>query len=58
LFNQIRSLVLNSKLSNILSIIEDLESEVNSINPDAIETPMDEESIEIRRIFAERAEEE
>lgn len=58
LFNQIKNSVLNPKIANLLSIIEDLESEVNSVNPDEIHTPMDEESIEIRRIFAEGAEEE
>ncbi|MDP3027521.1 MAG: winged helix-turn-helix domain-containing protein [Nanoarchaeota archaeon] len=58
MFNQIRSMVLNSKLFNVLSIIEDLESEVNSINPEEIETLIDKESIEIRRIFTEGAEEE
>ncbi len=58
LFNQIKVNVLNSKLSNLLSFIEDLESEVNSINPDEITVPMDEESLEIRKILAEGAEEE
>ena len=53
LFNQIKSGVLNSKLSNLQSIIGDLESEVNSINPEDIETPMDEESKTIRQIFTE-----
>ncbi len=55
LFNQIKINTLNPKFSNVLSLIEDLESEVNSINPENIETPMDEESLEIRKIFAEGA---
>ena len=44
-----------SKSSNVLLLIEDLESEVNSINPEHIDVPMDEESMEIRRILAEGA---
>ncbi|HLC73378.1 hypothetical protein J4416_00435 [Candidatus Pacearchaeota archaeon] len=58
LFNQIKINNLNSKSSNVLLLIEDLESEVNSINPEHIDVPMDEESMEIRRILAEGAEEE
>jgi predicted transcriptional regulator len=58
LFNQIKINTLNPKFSNVLSLIGDLESEVNSINPESIETPMDEESLEIRKILAEGAEEE
>jgi hypothetical protein len=58
LFNQIKLNVLNNKLTNMLPIIGDLESEANSINPDEIESPLDEESIEIRRILTEGAEEE
>ena len=58
LFNQISTSILNPKIANLCSIIEDLESEVNSINPEELEVPMDEESIEIRKIFAEGAEEE
>ena len=56
LFNQIKINLLNPKLSNLLSIIEDLESEVNSIKPEEIQVPMDEDSLEIRKIFAEGAE--
>lgn len=33
LFNQIKSNVLNSKISNVYSVLEDLKSEVDSINP-------------------------
>ena len=58
LFNQIKINTLNSKISNVLSIIEDLESEVNAINPENIEVSTDEESLEIRKILAEGAEEE
>lgn len=58
LFNQIKINTLNPKFSNVLSLVDDLESEVNSINPENIETPMDEESLEIRKILAEGAEEE
>ena len=51
LFHQIRDNILNLKLASLNSLISDLESEVNSINPEEIETPMDEESIAIRRIM-------
>ena len=36
LFNQIKSNILNSKIANLSSVIEDMESEVNSINPEKI----------------------
>ena len=58
LFYQIRDNILNLKISNLSSLIEDLESEVNSINPEEIEMPMDEESLEIRRVLTEGIEEE
>ena len=36
LFEQIQANVLNSKIANLNSVIEDMESEVNSINPEKI----------------------
>jgi hypothetical protein len=36
LFNQIKINILNSKMTNLTSLIDDLESEVNSINPEKI----------------------
>ncbi len=56
LFYQIRDSILNLKLASLNSLIADLESEVNSINPEEIESPSDKESLEIRQIFAEGAE--
>lgn len=56
LFYQIRDNILNLKLANLNSLISDLESEVNSINPEEIEVPSDKESLQIREIFAENAE--
>jgi hypothetical protein len=53
LFNQIKSNVLNNKILNLLSIIEDLESEVNAFNPEEMKTPTDENSKSIRKIFTE-----
>ena len=38
--------------------VSNLESIANSINPDDIDVPMDEESIEIRRILIEGIERE
>ena len=46
LFNQIKSNILNSKISNLTSVIEDLESEVNAINPEKISKSSSEKSQE------------
>jgi len=57
LFFQIRDNLINLKLSSISSLILDLESEINSINPIEIEASTDKESLEIRQLFVEGAEE-
>lgn len=56
LFYRIRDNILNLKITSLNSLLEDLESEVNSINPNEIELPSDRESLEIRQLFAEGAE--
>ena len=53
LFELIRSFHLNSKISATEERLSNLESLSSSINPDEMDIPMDEESIEIRRIMAE-----
>jgi len=53
LFCQIRDNILNFKLASLISLMEDLESEVNSINPEEIEMPSDKESLEMRELFTE-----
>jgi len=58
LFELIRGFHLNSKIGTAEERIVNLESVVRSINPDELDVPMDEESIEIRRILAEGAGEE
>jgi hypothetical protein len=55
LFEIIRTSTLNSKISPIEEKLLELEPFVNSINPEEIETPMDEESIKIREILTENA---
>lgn len=56
LFYRIRDSILNLKIMNLSSLLEDLESEANSINPKEIESPSDKESLEIRKLFVEGAE--
>lgn len=46
LFNQIKTNVLNLKLINLNSVLDDLESEVNSISPEQLKEPISEESRE------------
>ena len=58
LFELIKSFHLNSKMCTTEERISNLESIASSINPDDLDVPMDEDSIEIRRILAEGAEEE
>jgi len=55
LFYLIRDSILNLKFASLNSLISDLESEVNSINPDEIESLSDKESLEIRQLFVEGA---
>ena len=55
LFEIIKTSTLNSKISPIEEKLLDLEPFANSINPEEIETPMDEESIKIREIITENA---
>ena len=57
LFELIKSFHLNSKMCTAEERVSNLESIVKSINPDELDVPMDKESIEIRRIMAEGAEE-
>ncbi len=47
LFKQIKSNILNSKISNLEPLIEDLESEVNSIDPEKIDKTDSEKSQEL-----------
>ncbi|MDP3027178.1 MAG: hypothetical protein Q8N63_05695 [Nanoarchaeota archaeon] len=58
LFELIRSFHLNSKMCTAEERVSNLESIASSINPDELDVPMDKDSIEIRRILAEGAEEE
>lgn len=53
LFELIRSFHLNSKISASEERLSNLESLSGSISPDELNVPMDETSIEIRRIMAE-----
>lgn len=46
IFNQIKSNILNSKIANLTTLIEDMESEVNSINPEKISKKISEKSQE------------
>lgn len=55
LFEIIRISVINSKISSAEEILSEIEPIVNSINPEEIEAPMDEESIKIREILTENA---
>ncbi len=56
LFELIKGFHLNSKICTAEERISNLESIARSINPDELEVPMDNESIEIRRVIAEGAE--
>lgn len=53
LFELIKSFNINSKMCTSDERVSNLESIANSINPEDIDIPMDEESIEIRRILIE-----
>ena len=58
LFDLIMGFHLDSKINTVEERITNLEYSVNAVKPEEIETPMDKESMEIRRILAEGAEEE
>jgi hypothetical protein len=53
LYGLIRGFQINSKLNTVEERLSNLESKVRVIDPEDIGVPMDEESIEIRRILAE-----
>lgn len=58
LFELIKSFHINSKMCTSDERVSNLESIADSINPEDIDIPMDEESIEIRRILIEGIERE